>query len=142
MGFCGRLWPITVVPIWGIWKIYLRTHCALHVFIYHAITASCKPLITHRLEKNAIILTWELKIYAVTYIMIQIVFFCTCVRILVRSTICLLNLRLFLPCYFGNQHNCAIFVLFWCNRIFLSFSGKLEKHNRCCFPSLKVVQKS
>lgn len=58
--------------------------------------------------------------------MINILLFFTCVRILIGSTICLLKVSLFMPCYFWNQQYGAIHPIFY---VFCMYCDLIEFAN-------------
>ena len=75
---------------------YLRTHCALHYFIFFAMTASFKSLITRRILNKRYSYSYALKLkHLYSYIQTDSNHVCLhiCVRIFIGSTIRLLKVK-------------------------------------------------
>lgn len=118
---------------------YLRTHCALHYFMYYAVTASCRSLFACTLlEKQSSNVFVLIVNYLHTYMMMKIVFFFTCARISTGSTNRLLRVKFINPCYFGNQHygvggwDISYFHDYCMYRITLALHLKRELANDTC----------
>lgn len=83
---------------------YLHTHCSLHWFIFYAVTATYKSLFTCKyLLKIRILMFLTDSKHLHPYMIIKLLFFFTCVKILTRSTFRHPRVKFSHALYFRNQ---------------------------------------
>lgn len=132
-------------------------HALIAPYITFLLTASCKSWITCKVQKHK----QYSNVFALivkclhAYMMIKIMFFFTCIRILTENTICILRKSVFMPCYTctciyymliipveGIVVSSVLKVFFYIHACTLHHVTKWEKKiNYFIFPYHRVLQK-
>lgn len=109
---CDRLRPTTVVCLYELSGRYhyLGTYYACHYFVIYAVRTAFNSCLTKKLYFDVFVFKFK-HLFRYKWHIIQIMgfFFLTCVRILFRSTLRLVNVKLFHSLLFGKQQNSAIY---------------------------------